>query len=505
MARLALTSLLLLYFVMGGWCARSLADSSASTGDAASSNSPTEWQVNYRSAGNRPGSSLGQIIGEGPMGGIWQRSSLLGDPLGIRSWLGRYGISLNLQETSEVLGNATGGIRQGAAYDGLTTIDLQLNTRKALRIDGGLLNVSTLWVHGSNLSATHLATLQTSSGIEADSGFRLWELWYQQSFFYNQWDIKIGNQSLDQEFMVSQYAGLFINTMFGWPMLPSADLLSGGPAYPLASLGARLRANPSSGPWTFLAGVFDDNPSGISPGSHEDPQSLNANGTNFRLSDSPLVIAEVQYSRPALGELEYAGKSSILPATYKIGGWYDFGSFADERYGSDGLSLANPASNGSPQLHRGNYSLYAVVDQLLWRESPQSEEGIGVFFRGMVAPADSNLVTYSINAGITWREPFEHRENDVAGIGFGRANISSRAVALDQDSAFYTSMAIPLRTAETYLELTYQYQIVPWWQIQPDVQWVFNPGGGILNPNNLARGQTIANELVVGVRTNFIL
>ena len=50
-----------------------------------------------------------------------QRSNfLLGDLFGLRSVLSRYGVSLAIQETSEVLGNPVGGVRQGLAYDGLT-------------------------------------------------------------------------------------------------------------------------------------------------------------------------------------------------------------------------------------------------------------------------------------------------------------------------------------------------------------------------------------------------
>jgi porin len=292
--------------------------------------------------------------------------------------------------------------------------------------------------------------------------------------------------------------------MFGWPMLTSADLLSGGPAYPLASLGVRARAQPSLGPWTFLAGVFDDNPSGIPPGSHADPQQLDASGTNFRLSDGPLVIAEVQYSRPALGELEYVGQGGILPATYKLGAWYDFGRFADQRYSSNGQSLASASGTTSPLLHTGNYSFYGVVDQLLWRESPQSEEGIGFFFRGMWAPdGDRNEVDYSLNAGFTWREPIEHRENDVVGVGFGLANIGSNAVAFDRDVANFTTPGYPIRSSEVFLELTYQYQVVPWWQLQPDIQYIFSPGAGAPNPNNTT--QALGNELVFGLRTNIVL
>jgi porin len=47
----------------------------------------------------------------------------------------------------------------------------------------------------------------------------------------------------------------------GWPILPSVDLYAGGPAYPLSSLGVRLRTH-HAGPLTLLGGVFNDNPPG---------------------------------------------------------------------------------------------------------------------------------------------------------------------------------------------------------------------------------------------------
>src|ERR1700738_1437758 len=69
--------------------------------------------------------------------GLWTRSNLLGDMGGLRSTLGRYGLTLNLQETSEVFGNVSGGIRRGAAYDGLTQMSLALDTAKAFGWEGG--------------------------------------------------------------------------------------------------------------------------------------------------------------------------------------------------------------------------------------------------------------------------------------------------------------------------------------------------------------------------------
>jgi len=36
--------------------------------------------------------------------------------------------------------------------------------------------------------------------------------------------------------------------------------------------------------------------------------------------------------------------------------------------------------------------------------------------------------------------------------------------------------------------------------LQPDFQYIFNPGGGILNPNNA--NERLGNEAVFGIRTN---
>jgi porin len=138
--------------------------------------------------------------------GFWERSNLLGDMGGLRPWLGNYGVTFGLQETSEYLNNLSGGTRRGGAYDGLTQFGIGVDTQKAFGLPGGIFNVSGLQIHGTNLSSRDLHTLQYASGIEADATTRLWELWYQQSLLGGKVDVKVGQQSLDQEFMVSQYA-----------------------------------------------------------------------------------------------------------------------------------------------------------------------------------------------------------------------------------------------------------------------------------------------------------
>jgi porin len=435
----------------------------------------------------------------GPLGFLStasRSSNLLGDMWGLRPALSKYGMTLTAVENSELFGNVSGGVRQGLEYNGLTTATLQMDTQRAFGLNGGLFNASALQIHGGNLSASNLYTLQTASGIEADRATRLWELWYQQKFG-DTLDVKIGQQSLDQEFMVSQNASYFINTMFGWPMLPSADLPGGGPAYPLSALGIRARAHVTDSV-TILAGVFNGSPVSNNTG---DPQLRNPYGVSFPLNGGILAIAELQFAYPGSGTLVKANEEDPLARTYKIGVWYDSESFADLRYDNTGLSLANPASTGIAANHRGDYAIYAVADQMIWR-SEDPDRNINAFIRPMFTPLqDRNLISFSVNAGVTMHEPILGRDDDTAGVGVNFAQVSSGATGLDQDTAFFNFPAFsPVRHNETVLEATYQYQVMPWWQIQPDVQYVLNPGAGIVNSYDPM--QKLKNELVFGLRTN---
>ncbi|HEY2444574.1 MAG TPA: carbohydrate porin [Rhizomicrobium sp.] len=386
-------------------------------------------------------------------------------------------------------------------FYGLTQMVLLLDTGRAMGWHGGLFEVSALQIHGHNLSNDNLGSLQTTSGIEADRSTRLWELWVQQKFLdEDRLDLRLGQQSLDQEFMSSQNAGFFVNTMFGWPMVPSADLPGGGPAYPLSALGARARWRVLDGV-TLLAGLFNGSPAN---GNQDDPQEQNASGTLFPLNGGALAIAELQFAHPALGAMVHAGESAALPRVLKIGAWYDSENFPDQDIATNGVSLADPASSSHPRPHRGDWSIYAVLDQMLWQAPAEADRTLNLFLRAMGTPqTDRNPIDFSLNAGLTLHEPILNRDDDTLGIGIGVAHVSGGAAQLDADTAFFNHAGFPVRGFETYVEATYQYEVTPWWQIQPDFQYVFHPGGGV--PDPLDPGRVLEDEAVIGVRTNIVL
>lgn len=428
------------------------------------------------------------------------RTSLLGDIFGLRTWAGQYGVSIGLQETSEVLGNVTGGVHTGFDYDGQTMFSIGVDTSK-FGWEGGIFNVSAFQIHGRDLSTDNLYTLQTASGIEAQDSTRLWELWFQQSFLDGKMDLKIGQLSLDQEFITSAGAGAFINTMMGWPVVPSYDLYAGGPAYPLSSLGVRLRGEPSSA-LTLLGGVFDDNPPGGPFDNDSQTRGREQYGAQFNLNTGALFIAEADYAinQPSEGQLVSAsGASHGLPGTYKLGAWFDTASFPDPRIDNSGMSLAAPGSTGIARQHQYNFSVYGVADQTVWRPDPNQPLMVNLFTRIMGAPSDRNLISFGLNAGVVVKAPLPGRDNDTFGVGYGLAKVSGSASQLDKDINFYTGAGIPVRSSESFIEVTYQYQIAPWWQAQPDFQYVFNPGAGL--PNPLEPPTRIRNEAVLGLRT----
>ena len=427
----------------------------------------------------------------------WQNQNLLGDMGGLRPALGKYGLTLIILENIETFGNLSGGSQQGFEANGLTTVTLQMDTEKAFGLKGGTFNVSGLQVWGGDLTANNLLVWQTLTDVEGPVGVRLWELWYQQKFG-DKFDIKVGEQSLDEEFIIAPSGNsLFVNGVSGWPALPTTNLPGGGPAYPLAGLGVRGRAQLTDAV-TVLAAIVNG-----SPIPRDSPSSLTSNphGVSFPLDTGTLAIAELQYAygSSASGKPNPDGP---LPGVYKLGAWYDSYKFDDQQYDTVGVPLASPLSNGAPAQRHGDFSLYGVVDQMIWRSKDDTNCSLNLFVRPMFTPyQDRNLVSASINAGAALRAPLPTRDNDVFGIEMGTAWASGGASGFDRQMQFYQpSLYTPIRSSETFLEATYQAQVLPSWQVQPDVQYFINPSAGIANPNQPA--QRIRNELVIGLRTN---
>ena len=100
----------------------------------------------------------------------------LADPGGVRSALAKRGVIFAVNYIGEVLGNPTGGYRQGAFYDGRLELAVQADLEKGIGWPGLSFFANGYQIHGDSISAAALGVLMPASFIEADPSTRLFEL-----------------------------------------------------------------------------------------------------------------------------------------------------------------------------------------------------------------------------------------------------------------------------------------------------------------------------------------
>jgi porin len=405
-----------------------------------------------------------------------------------RKALALKGVTYGVNYVGLWLSDVSGGVSGGSGYIGRLEGVIDVDFAKAAGWAGLTFHANAYQIHGTRFSRDHLQTLMPAGYIEALATTRLSELWLEQKLFGDKLSVRFGQLAGDSEFIISKYATQFINSTFGWPTGLAVNLPSGGPAYPFATPGVRVKLDPDSHV-SLLFGLFNGDPAGPGTG---DPEERNRYGINFRIQDPPLVIGEVQY--------RYNQDKSTpgLAGTIKLGAWAHFGRFNDLQLDTDGRSLADPQSNGDPKRLRGDNGVYAVVDQQIWRPvTGEPNKWVAVFVRLTASPADRNLVDAYVDGGIVFAGLVPWRPDDVLSFGAAYAHISNRARALDADAVAFNGAGV-VRDFEAMFEVNYQAQILPGLQIDLDVQRFVHPGGHIPGPT----GSEIPDATVVMLHTS---
>jgi porin len=425
-----------------------------------------------------------------PPPSIWQQPTLTGDWGGARTALNNKGIEVILDYTDEIFAVASGGLRGQASYEGQWHFAVNADLEKLIGWTGGKTHITVLQIHDSGRNAIENAgSISDPSNIDAWSTTRLYTAWFEQSFA-GLFSVRLGQIVADGTFFTSDTAGGLIDGTFGWGTILAANLLSGGPAYPLGAPGVRLQVN-ASDDVTLLAAVFSGDPAGDNC-NDTNAQKCDRYGTKFSFDGGVLTMAEVQYavnqSKRAIGR----------PGVYKLGGWYASADYLDQHYGLN--SAGAQISRADPTLafalaHQGNGGVYGVADQMVWRGAGSS---MNVFLRGGVSPADRNLVSYYVDGGVGLKGPLPGRAADTLTFGVAYAKISSAAAALDRDFLAFNGPPYAIRDAETVFELSYAAQIAPWWIVQPDLQYIRHPSGG-QNPDDPTL--TLDHAFLAGIRS----
>lgn len=368
---------------------------------------------------------------------------LLGDWGGKRSALAAQGFDFEFVATVDVLGTVDGGLDEGFEAPGNFDLVMSVDTGAAGWWQNGTFNFYFLGNAGGDPS-TRTGDYQVASNIEAPNTFKLYEAWYEHRFANERVSVLVGLHDLNSEFYVTEHGLLFLNSSFGI----GPEIGQAVPSFfPTTSPAVRLRVAPTTNTYV-IAAVYD----GV-PGDPADPY-----GTEVAFDDGDGVFG--------IGEIGLIGSGTTY---YKLGlgGWITTAQFDD--FAGDS--------------HNDNAGIYLIGERDLWRAD--DGRGIGVFAQLGFADEEMNQTGTYAGAGINWTGPLPSRPTDVAGF----------AVAHARNGDDFRAANPGIERAETALEWTYLIPAAPWLNIQPDVQYVIDPG----------TDPTLDNAVVVGFRVQVAL
>ncbi len=338
--------------------------------------------------------------------------------------------------TGELWQVVDGGIDTGSRY--LHNIDLTFGgSLDEYDIEGGSFFLYGLATNKSELSSELVGDLQVISNIDNGEVFRLYEAWYQHEF--SNMRIKVGLIDLNSEFDAIETAGLFMNSSHGIGPDFSQTGENGPSIFPSTSP-AFLIEFTKLGKWRVTAGIFDALPNDMD----------NPNRHKFSLNEGALLVGEVNYTmdnglRLGLGGYNYTSKfSPLLEPTFSRG---------------------------------GNTGVYGII------EAPLTKK-INGWMRYGRANSSLNPLKEYLGGGIVLSEPFAGRGDDSLGIAFGWAS------AGDEFKQVLINGGERPAQGELNIELTYHFTVNDTISVQPDIQYVINPGSS----------HTLRNALVMGIR-----
>jgi porin len=312
---------------------------------------------------------------------------------------------------------------------------------------------------GEGLSSRALGNRFAVSSIEAPRGIHVFDAWLEKSFPAWGLSIRAGRLAADDDFMTSRTAAKFVNGTFGWPAIAALDLAEGGPAYPSARPGVKLRYSLGDGS-ALRVGVFEG-PDGV------DPAIRPFGGAE---AHRVLALAEEQISGGG-GE---AASNRVL----KLGTWIQ----------AMRIARAGDSSEQGAAESVSSFGIYGVLDRMLWRSS-DGIRTIEAFTRAMVAPQSNNPFRAYIDGGLGTTGLVPSRRSDFLGFAaaYGRAMGS-----LPTDSG---AMSAAPEAHEFAIEVSYATRLSAWCVLQPDLQY--------LHYTKPANGpQATRSTVVLGIRAS---
>ena len=351
------------------------------------------------------------------------------DLFGLRPALLEHGVRVEATVAMEAFAALDGGLRRDATFLDAVDFRLTLDGKQAFGWPGLTVVADALGTHGGNPS-TFVGDAQGVSEIAGPSRWRLQEGWIEQRLADGRVSLLAGRYDLGTEFYLLPAAAVLINSSFGTG--PELSESGRGPSlFPDTTIGGRLEVRPLP----------------------------------------PLVLRTAIFSGFGIGEIAW------MPGEGKValGGWAYTGRFDD---------LSRTDRNGEPIRHRGSGGVYLVAEHTIHHLDGHPARRVTLFAQlGRGDPRVSRYAAYT-GGGIVVAGPWAARAGDQAALGVAAAHNGNEYLQAQRRDG------LRAERSEVTIELTYRLLVAPWLFVQPDLQYVINPG----------TDPTRANALVGGVR-----
>lgn len=355
-------------------------------------------------------------------------------------------VTLSAVYTADIRSNVDGGVARGTRY--LDNLDLQVAIDADRLVGWHGARLFFYGIHDNGVSISRLVgDVQTVSNIETKvPAARLFEAWIEQDVGRNG-SIKAGLYNLNSEFDTTQSGGLFLVSSHGIGPDISQSGRNGPSIFPITSLAVRGEWKLGEH-WLGRVAVLD----GV-PGDPSHPRR-----TAIKLSgrDGALIVGEVNYlnggTKAAIGAWGYTARFDPLLPSMAPG--------------------------------RGNTGAYVFAEHRMVGSRTDDAAGLAGWLRFGIADIRYNPIGSYMGGGLVYTGITPDRTGDQIGVSFASANFGdryrrSRALAGDRTDA-----------REIVVEAVYNAIIAPWLSVQPDLQYVVDPGG---NPD-------LHDALVIGLR-----
>lgn len=371
-----------------------------------------------------------------------------GDWGGWRSRLDDTGILVDAFLTCDASTLLAGGVdAHGTALRSLFDATLTLDGERLLDWRGSSL-FADFQVQRGDDGSLDTGDLQRYSNIDGDDRTQLAKLWLLLASADDAVRLRLGKSDTNADFDFVEHGYRFLHASFG-----HSPTMLGMPTYPDASYGAALLTQVGGG-FYANAGVYDGAAqTGVETG-RRGPRTL------FGAPSDLYWISEVGRA--------WSGGASGMHGRVGLGVFHHTGDFA--RY--DGGTT------------HGTTGYYATLSQQLTPATAAADAdgrgGLGGFLQYGWADPQLSPFEHHLGAGLEWTGPLTRRPDDVIGLGASWARFSQvRGTGLRGDG-------------ELAVELYYQLQLTPFCSLQPDLQWIHDPGGRA----------DVADVLVLSLRTS---